>query len=62
MISRIVLILPVLLVILAFEVAMFIDMLHNERITQQNKVIWAAAMLLVNPFVAIYYFFTAHNQ
>jgi sterol desaturase/sphingolipid hydroxylase (fatty acid hydroxylase superfamily) len=50
------------LAILAFEVAMFIDMLQNEYLTDRDKIIWAVAMVLVHPFVAIYYYFTARNR
>jgi hypothetical protein len=52
----------VALLVLAFEVAMFIGMLKNEHLTQNSKIIWACAMLLFHPFVAIYYYFTAHNS
>ncbi|HEV7453882.1 MAG TPA: hypothetical protein VGO07_01340 [Candidatus Saccharimonadales bacterium] len=50
------------LLILAFEIAMFVDMLNNERLTQQNKIIWACAMLLLHPFVAIFYYFTERSK
>jgi len=48
--------------ILIFEVSMFVDMLQNEYLSQKDKTIWAVAMLLLHPFVAIYYYFTARRN
>ncbi|HSX17259.1 MAG TPA: hypothetical protein VLH86_04110 [Patescibacteria group bacterium] len=55
-------VLVVALPVLIFEVAMFVDMLKNERLTDQQRMLWAAGMLLLHPFVAIYYYFTERNR
>ena len=50
-----------ILPVLTFEICMFINVLRNERLTQKAKIIWAIAMLLLHPFVALYYYFTARR-
>ncbi len=55
-------ILAIGLAIFVFEVAMFLDMLKNEQIDSNTRLVWAAAMLLVHPFVAIYYYFTEYKK
>jgi hypothetical protein len=50
--------LVVLLVLtLAFEVWMFVDAVQNPRLTDTQRVLWCAGMLLVHPFVAVAYYF-----
>jgi hypothetical protein len=62
MIAFPIIVLIIALPILAFEIYMFIDMLNNKDITDRDKIIWAIAMLLLHPFVAIYYYFTARQR
>lgn len=47
--------------ILVFEIAMFVDLIKNKNLTQKQKYIWGASMILLHPFVAIYYYFTARK-
>jgi hypothetical protein len=47
--------------ILAFEIWMFIDVLRNPRLSAGRKLLWAIGMLLLHPFVAIAYYFTARK-
>lgn len=51
-----------LLVILAFEIAMFVDVIQNEHISSNQKILWVVGMILVHPFVAIVYYFTARKS
>jgi len=48
--------------LLAFEIWMFIDLVQNPRLTAGAKLLWAIGMLLLHPFVAIIYFFTARSK
>jgi hypothetical protein len=52
----------VILLVLAFEIWMFIDMLKNPHLTDQNRLLWAIGMLFVHPFVAILYYLTDHKK
>ena len=44
--------------ILAFEVWMFVDVIRNDQIAQERKLLWLIGMVLIHPFVAIAYYFT----
>jgi hypothetical protein len=55
-------ILGVLAAFLGFEIAMFLDMLRNDSLSPTAKLWWAAAMLIIHPFAALYYYFTAHRN
>jgi hypothetical protein len=46
------------LLILAFEIWMFINVMRNNRISQQRRLLWAIGIVLIHPFVAIAYYFT----
>lgn len=52
-----VIIILVAIVILAFEIWMFVDLIQNENLSTETKLIWALGMLLIHPFVAIIYYF-----
>ncbi|MCL5113500.1 MAG: hypothetical protein M1554_03430 [Patescibacteria group bacterium] len=52
----------VILVILAFEVWMFVDVAINEKISNKAKAWWIIGMFLIHPIVAIFYFFTDHRK
>lgn len=54
-------ILFVILLVLVFEIWMFVDVVTNDRIPSDRKVLWALGMLIIHPFVAIAYFFTDHK-
>lgn len=51
----------ILLAIFVFEVAMFISVIRNQRITGNTKALWILGMLLIHPFVAIGYYFTDYR-
>lgn len=46
------------ILVLAFEVWIFVDLLQNPRLTSEAKVLWAVLMFLIHPIVAIVYYFT----
>lgn len=52
----------ILALILAFEIWMFIDALLNKKITNEARALWVGGMLLVHPFIAIVYYFTARRN
>jgi hypothetical protein len=52
----------VFLLIFAFEVAMFISVILNKNITGNIKALWILGMLLIHPFVAIWYYFTDYKK
>jgi len=48
--------------ILIFEIKMFIAILKNPELTEIEKAIWCVAMLLIHPFVALAYYFIEHQK
>jgi hypothetical protein len=48
--------------ILAFEIWMFIDAVRNPRLTDLERLLWCLGMLLIHPFVAIFYYFMARSD
>ena len=46
-------------IILAFEIWMFVDLIQNENLPTETKLIWALGMFLLHPFIAIIYYFIA---
>lgn len=48
--------------ILVFEVLMFIDVIKNPRLSDNEKILWAAGMLFLHPVVAIAYYFVAYSK
>ncbi len=50
------------LLILIFEIVMFIDVVLNKNITNEARILWAVGMLLIHPFVAVAYYFTDHKK
>ncbi len=55
-------VLLVLLGILAFEIAMFVSAIRNPNITSNVRMLWIVGMLLLHPFVAIWYYFTDYKK
>lgn len=55
-------IIPIALVIGAFEIWMIVDAALNKKITDKAKAWWVVGMLLIHPFVAIAYFFTDRRK
>ena len=51
-----------LVVILAFEVWMFIDAWNNRGITFKAKFWWLFGMLLLHPIIAIIYYLTDRKK
>lgn len=52
----------IVLAILIFEIAMFVSVIKNDRITTEIKLLWVLGMILFHPFVAIVYYFTDHQK
>ncbi|HSX33236.1 MAG TPA: hypothetical protein VLF91_02775 [Candidatus Saccharimonadales bacterium] len=52
----------ILLVVLTFEVAMFIHAVGNQAISDQTRMLWLIGMLFIHPIVAIVYYFTDYNK
>jgi len=52
----------VLAIILAFEVWMFVDAARNPRLTDGQRLAWCLGMLLIHPFVAIFYYLLARSD
>jgi hypothetical protein len=57
-------IIPVLIIILIlwFEVVMFLDVLKNKKLSDNEKILWVLGMFLLHPIIAIVYYFTAHSR
>lgn len=52
----------ILLLILAFEVWMLIDVITNEKVPTIHKVWWVIGMFLIHPIVAIVYFLVSRSH
>lgn len=50
------------LAILVFEVLMFVDVIQNKKLTDNERALWAIGMVLVHPIVAIVYYFIARSK
>jgi hypothetical protein len=50
------------LLIAAFEIWMIVDVALNKKISDKSKVWWIIGMVIIHPFVAIFYFFTDHRK
>ncbi len=46
------------LLVLVFEVWMFVAVILDKKIDSGRKALWIIGMLVIHPFVAIGYFFT----
>ncbi|HSX27540.1 MAG TPA: hypothetical protein VLG25_02030 [Patescibacteria group bacterium] len=51
-----------LLAIIAFEVYMFLDVLKNPGLSDNERIIWVLGMFLLHPVIAIVYYFVAHSR
>ena len=51
-----------IILVLGFEVAMFIDAIYNNGISKTGRILWLVGMVFIHPFVAIAYFFTDRNK
>lgn len=51
-----------LLAILVFEIMMFLDVIKNRRLSDNEKLLWVLGMLLVHPVIAIVYYYVAHSR
>lgn len=47
--------------VLVFEVFMFIDAIKNPRLSDTEKILWCAGMILIHPIIAIVYYFVARS-
>jgi heme/copper-type cytochrome/quinol oxidase subunit 4 len=54
----VILIFLIALVLLIFEVYMFVHVIRNKYITPNVRTIWIIGMLIIHPFVAIAYALT----
>lgn len=52
----------ILALILAFEIWMFIEAIRNPHLTDTQKLLWCLGMLLIHPFVAIFYYFLEYSK
>jgi hypothetical protein len=52
----------ILAIVLAFEIWMFVDAARNPRLSDKGRLLWCLGMLLVHPFVAIFYYFTSRSD
>ena len=50
-----------LVLVLAFEIWIFIDALRNPKLDNTTRLLWMIGMLLIHPIVAIVYFFTVRR-
>jgi hypothetical protein len=50
------------LVILAFEIWMFVDAIRNPRLKSTEKFLWCLGMLFFHPIVAIVYYFVVYAK
>jgi hypothetical protein len=48
--------------VLAFEVVMFVDVVRNQYLPLSHKLLWAAGMLLFHPIIAIIYYFLYYRK
>jgi hypothetical protein len=48
--------------ILIFEIMMIISAIKNRAISDEARILWIIGMLLIHPFVAIFYYFTDHKK
>jgi hypothetical protein len=48
--------------VLWFEVAMFLDVLRNKKLSENEKILWVLGMFLLHPVIAIVYYFVAHSR
>lgn len=49
--------LVIIFILLAFEIWMFVDVIQNKKLSHEERAIWIVGMLLIHPFVAIFYYF-----
>jgi len=49
-------------VILIFELLMLIHVIRNQFIPTNKKAIWIIGMLLLHPFIAIWYYFSDYRR
>jgi hypothetical protein len=56
------LIILVVLLVLAFEVWMFVSVIRNRKISDTARVLWIIGMLLIHPIVAVAYYFTDYKK
>ena len=61
-IAVVVLIILAVALILLFEIWMFIDVIRNEQISSDRKLLWCLGMIFIHPFIAIIYYFTDHRR
>lgn len=54
--------LVIVVLILIFEVLMIISAIKNRAISDEARILWVIGMLLIHPFVAIFYYFTDHKK
>jgi len=51
-----------LLLVLAFEVWMFVDAVKNPRLTDSQRLLWCLGMLVIHPVVALVYYFIEYQK
>lgn len=48
--------------LIVFEVLMFLDLLANTKLGNNQKWLWGIAMFLLHPFVAIAYYLKVYSK
>jgi predicted membrane protein len=56
------LIVIIIAIIVIFEIAMFINVIRNNNITSNTRLLWIIGMLIIHPFVAIAYYLTDYKK
>jgi hypothetical protein len=59
--SQLALVVSSLLIILAFELWMLVDVLALRKIPRQSRLLWVLGMFLIHPVVAMVYLFARHR-
>ena len=50
------------LIVLIFEVWMFVDAIQNPELTQTDRLLWCLGMVFIHPIVAIAYYFVVFSK
>lgn len=56
------LVVSLLVLIAAFEIWMFVEVIRNPNLAAGSKTLWLVGMLLLHPFVAIVYYFVVFKK
>jgi hypothetical protein len=54
--------LTVCLLVLAFEIVMFLDVIRNKKLTDTEKLLWGGGMFFFHPVIAFVYYFVVYSK